>query len=48
MRAPVGEMNVANKKSALGRGVCAIRSKINQGDFLYFLLRANIKKIINF
>src|SRR3989339_324902 len=47
VRAPVGEMNVANKKSALGRGVCAIRSKINQGDFLYFLLRANIKKIIN-
>lgn len=47
VRAPVGEINIAKKKSALGRGVCAIKSINNQGEFLYFLLRANIKKIVN-
>ena len=47
VRAPVGEINIAKKKSAIGRGVCAIRSKNNQNDFLYFLLHANIEKIIS-
>jgi type I restriction enzyme S subunit len=47
VRAPVGDINVAQYECALGRGVCAIRSKHEQGDFLYFLLHGNIKKITN-
>lgn len=47
VRAPVGDINVAKKKCALGRGVCAIKSKKSQNEFLYFLLRANIGKIVN-
>jgi type I restriction enzyme, S subunit len=47
VRAPVGDINMAKVKCALGRGVCAIRSKNNQGNFLYFLLRGNIEKIMN-
>lgn len=47
VRAPVGDINVAKAKCALGRGVCGIKSKNNQNDFLYFLLLANAKKIIN-
>ena len=48
VRAPVGDINVAKIKCALGRGVCAIRSKNGMSEFLYFLLRGNIRKIINF
>jgi len=47
VRAPVGDINVTKLKCGLGRGVCAIRSKHKQNEFLYFLLRANINKIIN-
>lgn len=47
VRAPVGDINVARYKCALGRGVCAIRSKKGQNNFLYFLLHGNIARITN-
>ncbi len=34
VRAPVGDVNIANKKCCIGRGIAAIRSKTNQIDYL--------------
>ena len=39
VRAPVGEMNRADRKYAIGRGLAAIRAKDCDGDFLYHALR---------
>ena len=39
VRAPVGDVNIANKKCCIGRGIAAIRSKTNQIDYLYYLLK---------
>ncbi len=35
VRAPVGQMNIANKRIILGRGLCAIRRKDNRQALLY-------------
>ena len=35
VRAPVGRMNIANKKIVIGRGLCAIRSQTNSHEFLF-------------
>jgi len=41
VRAPVGDLNIANKECCIGRGVCSIRSKT--GDrFVYYLLKVNL------
>jgi len=48
VRAPVGELNIANKDCCIGRGIAAIRSKSNQADYLYFLLKFYIEKIKRF
>ncbi len=39
VRAPVGRINVANGKLSLGRGVCAMRSKIGSQSHLLYLLK---------
>ena len=39
VRAPVGTINIANKKCCIGRGLAAIHSKY--GSFMYYLLLAN-------
>ena len=39
VRAPVGELNRADKKYAIGRGLAAIRAKDCDGDFLYHALQ---------
>jgi type I restriction enzyme S subunit len=38
VRAPVGSLNVAKERSAIGRGVAALRLKGTQNGFLYYLL----------
>jgi len=45
VRAPVGDVNIANKKCCIGRGIAAIRSKTNQIDYLYYLLKYQSIKI---
>lgn len=40
VRAPVGSLNVAEERCAIGRGIAAIRPKGNQYGYLYYLLRA--------
>src|SRR3989338_3374080 len=38
VRAPVGEVNIAQKESCIGRGVAGIRAKDKNNEFLYYLL----------
>ena len=39
VRAPVGDLNIADRKCIIGRGLCAIRTKLNSGRFLYHWLK---------
>ena len=44
VRAPVGDLNIADRTCCIGRGLCAIKSKT--GDrFVYYLLKANLELI---
>lgn len=42
VRAPVGDINLANEKCCIGRGVASIRSKMSDNSFLYYSM-LNIK-----
>ena len=39
VRAPVGRINIANKKIVIGRGLCAIRSKTGSQAFVFQQLK---------
>lgn len=41
VRAPVGEVNLATKKSCIGRGVAALTANDGINNYLYYLLKAN-------
>lgn len=45
VRAPVGAVNIANKKCCIGRGIAAIRSKFKQKEYLYYLLKYHSVRI---
>ena len=48
VRAPVGDLNIAQTKISLGRGVCAMRLKGEQNsNYLFYLMKHNIKEMIN-
>ena len=47
VRAPVGDLNITPVDMCLGRGVCAIRMNNGNQEYLYYLLKHNIKKLIN-
>jgi type I restriction enzyme S subunit len=47
VRAPVGDLNISQDKICIGRGLCAISMNNKNNEFLYYLLKANIKKLIN-
>ncbi|WP_416861012.1 restriction endonuclease subunit S [Helicobacter ganmani] len=38
VRAPVGIINITKRKVAIGRGLCALKMKSQNNDFLYFYL----------
>jgi type I restriction enzyme S subunit len=40
VRAPVGTLNIADERCAIGRGVASLRLKGKQSGYLYYLLRA--------
>lgn len=44
VRAPVGRINVANKKIIIGRGLCAIRSINSHQAFILYQLREKFKE----
>jgi type I restriction enzyme S subunit len=39
VRAPVGSLNVARERCAIGRGLAALRLRSQHGSFLYYLLK---------
>lgn len=39
VRAPVGDINVANENCCIGRGLAAVRSKCNKQTFIFYLLK---------
>ncbi|MCL2821464.1 MAG: restriction endonuclease subunit S [Oscillospiraceae bacterium] len=47
VRAPVGDVNITPVNMCLGRGVCALRHKNGQQEFLYYLMRHYAHKLIN-
>jgi len=44
VRAPVGRINIANKKIIIGRGLCGIRSKTGHQAFLFQQLKEQFKE----
>lgn len=44
VRAPVGSLNIAQEKCAIGRGLSALRLKRDHGGFLYYLLLSTKSK----
>ncbi len=47
VRAPVGDLNIAQEDICIGRGVCGLQMKKGDNEFLYYLLMANISNLIN-
>ena len=47
VRAPVGDLNITPTKICLGRGVCSIRMKNNNQEFLYYLMKYYVKDLLN-
>ncbi|MBR4684008.1 MAG: restriction endonuclease subunit S [Spirochaetia bacterium] len=47
VRAPVGDLNITPVDICLGRGVCGIRMKNGNQDFLFYLLRYYMPHLIN-
>ena len=47
VRAPVGDLNFAPADMCLGRGVCGIRMKNGNQDFLFYLLKYYMPWLLN-
>lgn len=47
VRAPVGDINIAQNDLCIGRGICAIKSKTGENGFLFYLLKNNIKRLVS-
>ena len=45
VRAPVGELNIANQDICIGRGLCNITMKNENNKYLYYLLKSSIRQI---
>ena len=46
VRAPVGDLNIANKKICIGRGIGSIKAKDGDNRFLYYCLKYNIRNLL--
>jgi type I restriction enzyme S subunit len=47
VRAPVGDLNITPLKMCLGRGLCALRHKQGEQEFLYYFMRYCVGELIN-
>lgn len=47
VRAPVGDLNITPVKMCLGRGVCSLRMKNGNQQFLYYLMKAIVPQLIS-
>lgn len=45
VRAPVGELNIANQKCCIGRGVASLRLKNNHDRFLFYSMKNSMNKL---
>lgn len=46
VRAPVGDINIANIDICIGRGLASIRAKDNNNDFIYYTLKYNVPNLL--
>lgn len=47
VRAPIGELNIADRKCCIGRGLAALRvEKGNSEDYIYYLMRHSVKRLV--
>lgn len=47
VRAPVGDVNITPVQMCLGRGVCSLRHKDGEQEFLYYLMKHHASDLIN-
>ena len=47
VRAPVGDLNITPVDMCLGRGVCSLRMKNGNQEFLYYLMKYYMPQLIN-
>ena len=47
VRAPVGDLNYTPVDMCLGRGVCSLRMKNGNQDYLFYLLKANMSGLLS-
>ncbi|MDE7433012.1 MAG: restriction endonuclease subunit S [Lachnospiraceae bacterium] len=47
VRAPVGDLNITPVDMCLGRGVCSLRMKNGNQEFLYYMMKYYIPQLIN-
>ena len=47
VRAPVGDLNITPINICIGRGLCSIRMKNNNQEFLYYLMKYCVSNLIN-
>lgn len=47
VRAPVGDLNITPRDMCLGRGVCALRMNNGNQEYLFYLLKHNVRHLIN-
>ena len=45
VRAPVGDLNIADREICIGRGLCSIEMKNGNNQYLYYVLKNSINKI---
>ena len=47
VRAPVGDLNIITKDICIGRGLCSLRMKNNNQEFLFYLMKYYSRDLIN-
>lgn len=47
VRAPVGDLNITPVDMCLGRGVCSLRMKNGNQDFLYYMMKYYMPQLLN-
>ena len=47
VRAPVGDLNIANQDICIGRGIAALEAKDKDNEFLFYALKSNMNNILN-
>ena len=47
VRAPVGDLNITPVDMCLGRGVCSLRMKNGNQEFLYYMMKYYMPQLLN-